>query len=312
MEARAQMKKLQTIHRSTDKHWVGDGFPVTTVFSYHTRGLEVSPFLLMDYAGPAEFPPANKRRGVGWHPHRGFETVTIAYQGEVEHRDTSGNGGKIGPGDVQWMTAAGGLLHEEMHSEDFTQKGGTFEVIQLWVNLPAKDKMSPPHYQAITDAMIPSVALGPDGGRARIISGELLGTRGPAATFTPVNLWDLRLKAGNSTELKIPSGFTALAFVLNGIIRVNDDETVGATQLASFERDGESIKLTAMGDSKVLVMSGEPISEPIAGYGPFVMNTENEIRQALKDFNSAHMAELIARAEDRSQGDGITSTKTNE
>jgi redox-sensitive bicupin YhaK (pirin superfamily) len=295
------IRKLETIHRSTDRHWVGDGFPVATVFSYHTRGLEVSPFLLMDYAGPAEFAPATKRRGVGWHPHRGFETVTIAYQGEVEHRDTSGNGGKIGPGDVQWMTAAGGLLHEEMHSQAFTEKGGTFEVVQLWVNLPARDKMSAPHYQAITDAMIPTVQLGSDGSFARIISGELRGTRGPAATFTPVNLWDIRLQQGSQTELPVPAGFTALLFVLNGSVQVNGAESVERTELASFNRDGETISLRANTDSKLLLMSGQPIDEPIAGYGPFVMNTEGEIRQALKDFNSAHMAELIAGAEARSE-----------
>jgi redox-sensitive bicupin YhaK (pirin superfamily) len=292
-------KKLSTIHRSTDRHWVGDGFPVTTVFSYHTRGLQISPFLMMDYAGPAEFPPAQKRRGVGWHPHRGFETVTIAYQGEVEHRDTSGNGGKIGPGDVQWMTAAGGLLHEEMHSEAFTRSGGTFEVVQLWVNLPARDKLSPPHYQAITGDKIPSVSLGADGSQARIIAGELMGVRGPAATFTPVNLWDLRLKAGSSAELQIPDGFTALVFVLTGAIQDAGGETIKLTELAAFAPEGDSVVLRALNDSKILVMSGEPIQEPIAGYGPFVMNTETEIRQALKDFNPAHMAELIARAESR-------------
>jgi quercetin 2,3-dioxygenase len=293
------MKKLQTIRRSTDKHWVGDGFPVTTVFSYGSQGLDATPFLLMDYAGPADFPPAKKRRGVGWHPHRGFETVTIVYNGEVEHRDTTGNGGKIGPGDVQWMTAAGGLLHEEMHSEAFTRNGGTFEVIQLWVNLPSKDKMSSPHYQSLTDATIPSVALGDDGSRARVIAGELLVVKGPAKTFTPVNLWDLRLTAGSKLELAVPDGFNTMLFVLDGKVQVNGGDTAGATELASFSRDGDSIQLNALEESKVLLMSGQPIEEPIAGYGPFVMNTEAEIRQALKDFNSAHMGELIATAEAR-------------
>lgn len=293
-------KELLTTHRSTDRHWVGDGFPVATVFSYHSRGLEVSPFLLMDYAGPAQFPPATRRRGVGWHPHRGFETVTIAYQGEVEHRDTSGNGGKIGPGDVQWMTAAGGLLHEEMHSQAFTEKGGVFEVVQLWVNLPAKDKMSAPHYQAITDTMIPSVSLDGEGSRARVISSELLGVRGPAATFTPVNLWDLRLVAGGKVDLAIPDGYTTLLFVLDGSVRANGGEVIGATELGAFSREGDTISLQAEQASKVLLMSGQPINEPVAGYGPFVMNTEAEIRQALKDFNSAHMGELIAAVESRS------------
>ncbi|MSO19525.1 MAG: pirin family protein [Acidobacteria bacterium] len=291
------MKKLATIHRSTDKHWVGDGFPVRTVFSYHSQGLHVSPFLLMDYAGPVEFPPAAKPRGVGWHPHRGFETVTIVYQGEVEHRDTTGNGGKIGPGDVQWMTAAGGLLHEEMHSQEFTKKGGTFEVIQLWVNIPSQDKLSPPHYQAITDAQIPSVALNSDGSFARVISGELHGVNGPAATFTPVNLWDLRLRAGNKVELNIPEGFTTLLFVLNGAVQVNGAQDINATELAAFDRSGEMISMISKEDSMVLVMSGQPIDEPIAGYGPFVMNNEDQIRQALKDFNSGRMAEMIAAVE---------------
>jgi redox-sensitive bicupin YhaK (pirin superfamily) len=255
---------------------------------------------MMDYAGPAEFPPAARRRGVGWHPHRGFETVTIAYQGEVEHRDTSGNVGKIGPGDVQWMTAAGGLLHEEMHSQAFTEKGGTFEMVQLWVNLPAKDKMSTPHYQALTSRMIPSVPLGGDGSHARIIAGELNGVRGPAKTFTPVSLWDIRLQEGSGTELAIPDGHTALLFVLSGAVQANGGESVDGTQLAAFSREGESVALRATQSSKILVMSGQPIAESIAGYGPFVMNSDAEIRQALQDFNSARMAELIATAESRS------------
>ena len=279
-------KKLSRVERRTSGHWVGDGFPVRTMFSYNTHGGDVSPFLMLDYAGPADFPPATKPRGVEQHPHRGFETVTVVYHGEVDHRDTAGNAGSIGPGDVQWMTAAKGILHEEMHGRAFTEKGGTLEMVQLWVNLPAKDKMSKPGYQGILDRTIPSVALGNDGSRARIIAGDYQGTKGPAHTFTPINLWDVRLKTGHKTELVLPDGFTTLVLVLSGKVRVNGGETVGNAELALFERDGTSIALDAEDDSTLLVMSGEPIEEPIAGYGPFVMNTHEEIVQAVQDFQA--------------------------
>jgi redox-sensitive bicupin YhaK (pirin superfamily) len=250
------------------------------------HGADISPFLLLDYAGPADFPPSSKSRGVEQHPHRGFETVTIVYQGEVEHRDTAGNQGRIGPGDVQWMTAAKGILHEEKHGRAFTEKGGTLEMVQLWVNLPAKDKMSAPRYQEILDSMIPAVKLGGDGSIARIIAGEYNGAKGPAMTFTPVNLWDLRLKAGHRTELKLPDGFRTLLLVLKGSIVINDSETIGAAGLALFEREGERIALEAGEDSTLLVMNGRPIDEPIVGHGPFVMNTREEINQAMADFRS--------------------------
>jgi redox-sensitive bicupin YhaK (pirin superfamily) len=199
-------KALHAIHRTTDSHWVGDGFPVRTLFSYQGFGAQLSPFLLLDYAGPAEFAPTTHSRGVGAHPHRGFETVTIVYRGEVEHRDSGGNHGRIGPGDVQWMTAASGILHEEMHAKSFSERGGAFEVVQLWVNLPQRFKMSPPRYQTLIDAEIPVVEL-PDGaGSARLIAGSFGGKQGPAQTFTPINLWDLRLRAGKHTTLKLTEG----------------------------------------------------------------------------------------------------------
>ena len=280
------MKKLARVYRTADSHWVGNGFPVRSVFSHNRHGADVSPFLLLDYAGPAEFPPASGRRGVEQHPHRGFETVTIVYQGEVEHRDTAGNEGRIGPGDVQWMTAARGILHEEMHGRAFAEKGGTLEMVQLWVNLPARHKMSAPGYQEILDAAIPAVPLGDDGSRARIIAGDFAGTKGPARTFTPVNLWDLRLAAGRRTELTLPDGFTTLLFVLKGRVLVNRTEVVGTAELAMFEREGRDIALEAEEETTVLVLSGEPIDEPVVGYGPFVMNTRAEIGQAMADFQA--------------------------
>jgi redox-sensitive bicupin YhaK (pirin superfamily) len=279
------MKKLHRIIRSNAIHWVGDGFPVRTLFSYATPDIEVSPFLLLDYAGPAEFAPASKPRGVGFHPHRGFETVTILYQGEVEHRDTAGNGGLIGPGDVQWMTAAKGLMHEEMHSAAFTRQGGTFEAIQLWVNLPAKYKQDEPHYQAIVEAQIPVVVLDEKGSVVRVIAGIFKDLKGPANTYTPIDLWDLRLSAGQTLTLDLPENYTTILLALHGRVEINRAATLTDAEVAFFEREGNSIMLNAVIDSTLLLMSGEPIAEPIAGYGPFVMNTQEEIRQAIADFN---------------------------
>src|SRR6476659_5957200 len=202
------MKKITSVQTNPNRHWVGDGFPVRSLFSYHTHGAQTSPFLLLDHAGPMQFDPAAKPRGVGEHPHRGFETVTIVYAGEVEHRDSTGAGGKIGPGDVQWMTAASGILHEEFHSHEFTKAGGTLEMVQLWVNLPAKDKMAKPGYQTLLDADIPSVDL-PDGaGRVRVIAGQFGGKKGPARTFTPIDVWDVRLNSGHKTGLHVAEGRT--------------------------------------------------------------------------------------------------------
>jgi len=280
------MKQLHRITRADHSHWVGDGFPVRTLFSYNTPDAQVSPFLMLDYAGPTEFPPASKPRGVGFHPHRGFETVTLVYQGEVEHLDTTGNGGRLCPGDVQWMTAARGLLHEEMHSTAFTQRGGIFEAVQLWVNLPAKYKMVDPHYQAIASSRIPSVKLDEQGSVMRIIAGEHRDVKGPANTYTPVNLWDLRLLSGQTVELHFPENYTTMLFTLQGSVKINNSVTMNDAELAFFERKGKTVTLTALKDSTMLAMNGEPINEPIAGYGPYVMNTEDEIRQAIEDFDS--------------------------
>jgi quercetin 2,3-dioxygenase len=285
----ATTKAVSRIKRSSDAHWVGDGFPVRTVFDYSMA--EFSPFLLLDYAGPAKFDPSPEPRGVGWHPHRGFETVSIAYEGEVEHEDTAGNRGRIGPGDVQWMTAGAGLLHKEMHGSALTKNGGTFELVQLWVNLPAKSKMVAPRYQELVDAAIPSVDL-PGGGRVRVIAGEFDGHKGPAKTFTPINLWDVRLPAGSSTALNLREGHTTLVFVLKGKVVVNGTETAGEAELVRFEREGSTVTLAAEADAKILVLDGEPIDEPVVGYGPFVMNTQQEIRQAIADYNEGKLGRI--------------------
>lgn len=279
-------KKITRINRVSGGHWVGDGFPVSTVFSYHNEGEAISPFLLLDYAGPADFGPSDKPRGVEQHPHRGFETVTIVYKGEVEHKDNAGNSGKIGPGDVQWMTAARGILHEEMHGVDFTRTGGTLEMIQLWVNLPARDKMTAPGYQEILNADIPVAALPDNGGTVRVIAGDFNGQRGAAKTFTPVNLWDMRLNSGGKVNLSVPEGDNTMLLVLSGSVKVNAEETLTRKELALFTQDGQHIALEATEDTTVLLLSGEPIDEPIVGHGPFVMNTHDEIRQAVADYTA--------------------------
>ena len=280
------MKKILGIYNAPGQHWVGDGFPVRTLFSYQTHGREMSPFLLLDYAGPRDFRATDRPRGVGQHPHRGFETVTIVYQGEVEHRDSTGGGGKIGPGEVQWMTAGGGLLHEEFHSAEFTQSGGTFEVVQLWVNLPARDKMIRPGYQAIGRERIPAVQLAGGSGTLRIIAGEYDGHKGPARTFSPMNVWDMRLGRDTRAGFDLPEGWTSALVVLRGTVLVNRTEVVRDAQLATLDAIGTGVSLEANNDATLLVLSGEPIDEPIVGYGPFVMNTSEQITQAIEDFNS--------------------------
>lgn len=278
-------KKITRIAHDTGRHWVGDGFPVSTMLSYN-MGPEISPFLLLDYAGPAEFPPSGAPRGVERHPHRGFETVTIVYEGEVEHGDNAGNSGKIGPGDVQWMTAGRGILHVEKHGREFSERGGTLEMIQLWVNLPARHKMTEPGYQEILAGDIPIAILENEAGEVRIIAGELGGTRGPARTFTPVNVWDARLKAGKTAVFEIPDGYSAFVLVLKGGVTVNGTDEVNEKELAFFAREGETITIEAVRDSKILILSGEPIDEPVVGQGPFVMNTPEEIRQAIDDYRT--------------------------
>jgi quercetin 2,3-dioxygenase len=294
-DERVFMKRLVEIRRNAEEHWVGDGFPVRSLFSYDEMGSAMSPFLLLDYAAPTKFPPSHQQAGVGEHPHRGFETVTIVYQGSLEHRDSGGNHGKIGPGDVQWMTAASGVVHEEFHAKEFTQLGGVLEMVQLWVNLPAKKKMSPPRYQEILNKQIPSVALANGAGTVRVIAGEFQGTKGPALTVTPVNVWDLRLKAGSSTELTVPEGYTTALVVLHGTARLNSSETASAAELALFDRAGNRISIECSEDAKVLLLCGEPINEPIVGRGPFVMNTQEEIRQAILDYQGGKMGHLPDR-----------------
>ncbi|CAN5350454.1 pirin family protein [soil metagenome] len=286
------MKKILGIHDSPRPHWVGDGFPVRSLFSYDSMGESMSPFLLLDYAGPAEFAPATKPRGVGQHPHRGFETVTIVYEGEVAHRDSTGQGGVIGPGDVQWMTAGAGILHEEFHSPDFARTGGPLEMVQLWVNLPAKDKMTAPGYQGITNASIPTVPLADAAGSLRVIAGDFGGHAGPARTFTAMNVWDLRLRAGKSTTLQVPAGHTAALVVLHGTVLVNGSAVAREAQLVELERDGSEFTLEANNDVTLLVLTGEPIDEPIVGHGPFVMNSRAEIAQAITDFNSGRFGAI--------------------
>ena len=284
------MKKIAKVLRSDGNHWVGDGFPVRSLFSYHRDSADVSPFLLFDYAGPHRFDPTDTPRGVGQHPHRGFETVTIVYDGEVAHRDSAGNGGTIGPGDVQWMTAASGIVHEEFHSPNYSKTGGPFRMVQLWVNLPAKDKMSPPGYQAITSRDIPVVPV--TGGTARIIAGAFRGVRGPARTFTPVNLWDLRLDRDTDLTLDLPEGHTAMIAVLAGTVIINGTQTAGEAEIVRLERAGSDVTIHTDQEAIVLILTGEPIDEPVVGYGPFVMNSETEIRQAAYDFNSGRFGHV--------------------
>ncbi|MGU7772473.1 pirin family protein [Burkholderia sp. MR1-5-21] len=288
------MKKIQGVYSAPRMHWVGDGFPARSMFSYQSHGAHLSPFLLLDYAGPMKFEPAAVPRGVGQHPHRGFETVTIVYDGEVAHRDSTGAGGVIGPGDVQWMTAASGILHEEFHSDAFTQSGGMLEMVQLWVNLPAADKMSAPGYQTLLNADIPVVEL-PDGaGRARIIAGEFDGRRGPARTHTPIDVWDVRLEAGGRARFPVAEGRTLAVVVLRGTVLVNGDAVAREAQLVQLSRDGRDVEIEANGDAMLLILSGEPIDEPIVGYGPFVMNSQAEIRTAIDDFNSGRFGRMPA------------------
>lgn len=280
------MKRVLGVYSAPRAHWVGDGFPVRSLFSYQSHGKQLSPFLLLDYAGPARFDATERPRGVGQHPHRGFETVTIVYKGEVAHRDSTGEGGVIGPGDVQWMTAGAGILHEEYHGEGFSRSGGELEMVQLWVNLPARSKMTAPGYQAILDGQIPVVDLADGAGSARIIAGEFEGRRGPARTFTPLNVWDLRMNEGAAVELPVPAGWTAALVVLHGTVLVNGSAVVRAAQMAVLDRAGVDAFVEANTDAVLLLLSGEPIDEPIVGHGPFVMNDESEIAQAIADFNA--------------------------
>lgn len=288
------MKKILFTQRGDTPHWVGDGFPARAIFSYNDIAKEISPFLLMDYLGPADFPPSNSshRLGVGEHPHRGFETVTVIYSGEVEHRDSAGGGGVIGAGDVQWMTAGSGLVHEELHGKEISAKGGELHGVQIWVNLPKQYKMTKPKYQGIKNANIPAVKLPNDSGVVRVIAGDYLGSKGPASTFTFINLWDINLKANQSADFTVPAGQTAVVFVAQGSVAINDSKLIEEAEIAVLEKEKNKFTLKAIQDSKILFLGGEPINEPIIGYGPFVMNTQAEILQAMQDFESGKMGVL--------------------
>jgi len=287
-----EMKKILSHFEPGSRHWVGDGFHVRNLFPSNGLDYRINPFLMLDYAGPTVVEPSDRPRGVDQHPHRGFETVTIAYQGALEHRDSSGNSGTIGPGDVQWMTAASGVVHEEKYRREFAKQGGTFEMVQLWVNLPKIYKMSKPGYQTLLTGQIPVVPLGP-AGYARIIAGELNQVKGPARTFTPVNVWDVRLIGGTQTEFGLPEGHNAALVLLKGEVVVNSALSLkGEAQLALLATAGERVSLDIKQDTVLLVLSGEPIDEPVASYGPFVMNTREELMQAVNDYNAGKMGRL--------------------
>ncbi|MDA8793134.1 pirin family protein [Bacteriovoracaceae bacterium] len=288
---KSKNKVIKYVFRSEEKHWVGDGF--------HVHGLlrpseeinkSISPFILMDYASPKEFSKTNTPKGVGQHPHRGFETVTFAYQGEIEHRDSSGGGGVIKSGDVQWMTAGKGVIHDEFHSKEFSKSGGIFEMVQLWVNLPAKDKMSDPKYQEIQNKDIPNVELS-DKSNMRIIAGEYVSTKGPSSTFTPINIFDISSSSADNLSLNLEEGTNTILLILKGEIKIDNNEFKEQSVII-YEQDGEKINFTTSSDFKALLLNGEPINEPIVAHGPFVMNTKEEINQAIIDYQNGKMGTL--------------------
>jgi hypothetical protein len=290
--ATAATKDIVGIYQPGSTHMVGDGFPVRNLFPSNDLDHEVSPFLMLDHAGPQYFEPTEHPRGVGEHPHRGFETVTIVYEGVLSHRDSAGNAGVIGPGDVQWMTAASGIVHEELHEKKWAKNGGTLHAIQLWVNLPRTSKMSAPGYQTILDADIPAIDLEGGAGRLRVIAGSFQQRKGPARTFTPVELYNLELKAGQRITLTFPEGHNTSIFVLQGRVSVNGSREAGEAELIVCKRNGSHVTVEAQEDSRLLVMAGEPIDEPIARYGPFVMNTKAELVQAVDDYQAGMMGHL--------------------
>ncbi len=287
-------KKILGLYGNDRGHWVGNGFPVRSLFSYTTLGQHLSPFLLLDYAGPHQFQPTDERRGVGEHPHRGFETVTIVYDGEVEHRDSSGGGGTIGPGDVQWMTAGSGIVHQEFHSPAYARAGGAFRMVQLWVNLPAKDKQTPPAYQTLLASTIPTLSLPDHAGSLRVIAGRYTNIEGPARVFSPLNVWDVSLNTGASVSFTLPKEHNAAIISLEGRLIVNDTQELGSAQLVLLDQEGTNVTLHAQAKSSFLILTGAPLNEPIEGYGPFVMNTRAEIRQAIEDFNNGHFGSIPA------------------
>ena len=285
-------RTLHVVHRGDGFHWVGDGFYVTQLLP-GSRELQkmADPFLLMDYNPVKEYPPTTVPRGVGVHPHRGFETVTLAFEGAVAHNDSTGAGGVIYPGDVQWMTAASGILHKEYHEPEWASQGGRFHMMQLWVNLPAAHKMDAPGYQPLTAEAMGKVKL-PDGGTVTLIAGELDGVQGPAKTFTPIEMWDVALTADESAALTVPDGHNLMVFVLDGEVTTPSGR-IGHEELGIFEREGDVLELTAgtLG-ARVLVLGGQPIDEPVVFHGPFVMNTVDEIRTAMLDYSRGAFGHL--------------------
>ncbi|NMH60991.1 pirin family protein [Alteromonas ponticola] len=286
------MKKIESITQPPAPHWVGNGFPVRSLFSYHQHAHKLSPFLLLDYAGPRAFPGDKTARGVGEHPHRGFETVTLVYQGEVEHRDSTGKGGKIGKGDVQWMTAGAGILHEELHSRAFREQGGNLQMVQLWVNLPASSKLVAPSYQGIQDTDIPRILLTNSAGELRVIAGEFEGKIGPARTHTPMQVLDAHLHANATITFHLTENWNSMIVVLEGSVSINDSSELSSAQVAHLNASDTGVTINASESSLILILSGEPINEPIVGHGPFVMNSKEEVMQAIDDFNSGKFGKL--------------------
>jgi quercetin 2,3-dioxygenase len=292
MRTTTTTKAILGVYHPGSTHMVGDGFPVRNLFPSNELDRQVDPFLMLDYAGPQYFSSTDQPRGVGEHPHRGFETVTIVYEGRVAHRDSAGNAGVIGPGDVQWMTAASGIVHEEMHEALWAKKGGMLHAIQLWVNLPQAHKMSAPGYQTILNADVPAVELDGGAGRIRVIAGTFRAHKGPAHTFTPIELYDLQLAAGRRIEVTMPDGHNTAVFVLQGRAAVNESQEAGEAELIVCTRNGSQVSVDAHEASRLLVMSGKPIEEPIARYGPFVMNTKAELIEAMQDYQAGKMGHL--------------------
>jgi redox-sensitive bicupin YhaK (pirin superfamily) len=287
----ANLKKVAGVLNAPAPHMVGDGFRVHNFFPSGYK-IKMSPFFLLDYNAKINFSARNEPRGVGVHPHRGFETVTIAYHGAVAHHDSAGNSGIIHPGDVQWMTAASGILHKEYHEENFSKTGGAFQMVQLWVNLPAKDKMSVPKYQDIKQADMPKYNLPEEGGVVEVIAGEYDGLKGSASTFTPLNLFNARLKKGGKAKFSFPSDFNTGFVIIEGGIVINKEEVAIADQFVHFANEGSEIEIEALENSVILVLSGEPIDEPIEQYGPFLMNKPEEIKQAINDYNQGKFGYL--------------------
>jgi len=286
-------RTIERVFRGASNHWVGDGFHVSNYFPSATESQKrMSPFFLLDYQKPEAFAPTTRRRGVGTHPHRGFETVTIAYQGSIAHRDSTGNGGVIGPGEVQWMTAGNGILHNEFHEEEFARTGGILHMIQIWVNLPRSHKLTAPKYQALTERTIEAVPLADERGVVRVISGVYEDTRGPAETFSPAHMLDLRLKPGAEVRLPTPRDYNTALLVLQGQVTANGSKPVSAGEFILFKNDGDEVVVESLTESIVMFLSGAPIDEPLVHYGPFVMNSVDEINQAIEDFNSGGFGQL--------------------